>query len=200
MKAKIVVYEGPDRVGKATQSKMMVDFLREHGFKAERVEVPERNFLHKYIYMMLKNGVARKHPYFFQFVQMMNKLIFQVVSLPKLVRNNDYVVLDRWTPSAWVYGLADGLNRTYVETLLKLGKKADFTVVLVGKPQVTEMRDDYEKDSSLQSRVRNLYEVYAAQNDDTVLIQANQTRVEVFHQIHDALMSENVVPATENVT
>lgn len=192
--AKLIAFEGADRVGKATQSKMMVETLKGLGFRAVRVEIPEKNFLHKHIYVMLKNGFARKHPYIFQMVQALNKLTFQLFSLPRLERDNDYVILDRWFPSAWVYGLADGLNKFYVEALLKLGRRADYTVILQGRPQVDEMRDDYEKDSDLQSRVRKLYEDYHELNlQDTVLVQANRTRKEVHEQIVASLSQEGII-------
>jgi thymidylate kinase len=178
--AKVIVYEGPDRVGKATQSKMMVESLRSLGFKATRIEVPVKNFLHPRIYGMLKSGFAAKHPYFFQAVQVANRRVFQLLDLPQIMKDNDYVIFDRWSPSTWVYGLATGLPRWYVEFLLVGIKDPDYVVILNGIPHVNEMRDVYEKDHELQARVRNLYLTYANEHPDICsVIEANLGRTEV---------------------
>lgn len=198
--AKLIAFEGPDRVGKATQSKLMLETLTSLGYRAVRVEVPVQNFLHKYIYKMLKNGVAKNHPYFFQFIQVMNRVVFQLFALPKLERENDYVIFDRWSPSTWVYGLATGVNRTYVEAMLYPIRKPDYTIVLNGRAQVQEMRDDYEKDNSLQSRVRDLYVDYAdLYSEKTALVWANQTRESAHEEILGILLQRKLVTTPDTL-
>lgn len=192
--AKIIVYEGPDRVGKATQSKMMVESLMAMGFKATRIEVPVKNFLHPRIYGMLKSGFAARHPYIFQAVQVANRRVFQFFELQKIMKEHDYVVFDRWSPSTWVYGLATGLPRWYVDFLLLGIKKPDYVVILNGTPHVTEMRDVYEKDRTLQSRVRDLYLNYADENSEVCsVIQANMDKTEVLELTFQSLIRAKVI-------
>lgn len=192
--AKIIAYEGADRVGKATQSKMMTQALIDKGFRAVRIEVPVKNFLHPKIYSMLKSGYAAKHPYFFQAVQVSNRRVFQLTELPSILDENDYVVFDRWSPSTWVYGLATGLPRWYVDFLLLGIKQPDHVIILDGSPHVAEMRDVYEKDFDLQERVRNLYRVFSEENSGkTDLIKANQERDVVFDLSFTALNRAGIV-------
>jgi thymidylate kinase len=192
--AKIIVYEGPDRVGKATQSKMMVEFLAAMGYKATRIEVPVKNFLHSRIYGMLKSGFASRHPYIFQAVQVANRRVFQLLELQKIMKDHDYIIFDRWSPSTWVYGLATGLPRWYVDFLLLGIKRPDYVVILNGTPHVTEMRDVYEKDKDLQSRVRDLYLDYANENPDVCsVISANADKTEVLELTFQSLMKAKVI-------
>ncbi len=192
--AKIIVYEGPDRVGKATQSKMMVESLAAMGYRAIRIEVPVKNFLHPRIYSMLKSGFAARHPYLFQAVQVANRRVFQFLDLDQIMKDHDYVVFDRWSPSTWVYGLATGLPRWYVDFLLLGIKKPDYVVILNGMPHVAEMRDVYEKDRDLQSRVRQLYLDYSNENPDiSSVIEANMEKTEVLEVTFQALMRAKVI-------
>lgn len=200
---KIIAISGPDRIGKATQSKMLTEILNISGYKAVRVEVPVKNFLHKHIYDMLRSGSAKTYPRFFQCVQTANRIVFQLFELPKLLRENDYVILDRWSASSWVYGLATGLSNRFVTTLLSLVKKPDYTIILNGPARVKETRDVYEADLDLQRRVRVYYDLYALENEcSATLINATQSKQDVFEQIvnilkHQGLVSNQLVSKKE---
>lgn len=178
-KCKIIVYEGPDRVGKATQSLLLLSSLNQMGYNAERVEVPVKGLCYDSIYRMLKNGSAKRHPYIFQFIQFMNRFIFQIFVFPFLYFKNDYIIFDRWSASSWVYGTSTGLNQTFILFLMFFMKKPDLTVILNGYPQVQVVRDDYEKDRDLQSRVRMYYEIYHSKfnkSGNLILLNANQEK------------------------
>jgi thymidylate kinase len=191
---KIIAISGPDRIGKATQSKMLTEILNISGYKAVRIEVPVKNFLHKHIYSMLRSGSAKTYPHFFQCLQTANRVVFQLFKLPKLLRENDYVILDRWSVSSWVYGLATGLSNRFVTTLLSLVKKPDYTIILNGPARVKETRDVYEADLDLQRRVRVYYDLYALENEDSVtLINATQSKQDVFEQIVNVLKQQGLV-------
>jgi thymidylate kinase len=92
--AKILCIEGGDKMGKETQTKMLVSHLETLGKNVTLVEVPyDDGMTHDIIYKMLKSGSAKDKPYVFQFVHFINKMIFQVCKLPTLLLKNDYVVL-----------------------------------------------------------------------------------------------------------
>lgn len=133
-KATIVAIEGPDKVGKATQTRLLVDSLVNKGFHVNFFEVPRRRTLTgSIIYSMLRNGDVARHPNVFQFIQFLNKLSFQLFVLPKLRRTCDFIVLDRWVMSSIVYGTVSGCPRWYVDSLAKLLVEPDCTIVLHGR-------------------------------------------------------------------
>jgi thymidylate kinase len=161
--SKIIAIEGPDRVGKATQSRMLCDHItKELNKKATVVEVPIRDGgTYKIIYWMLKNGLAKKFPKVFQWLQVLNRWIFQTTRLVELEHEYDYVIFDRWSCSSVVYGAAEGLNRRSLEKMARLLRAPDFTIVLLGDSHAHEAEDVYESDSVLQGRVSDLYAAWA---------------------------------------
>ena len=193
MFATLVAVEGPDKVGKETQTKLLTQILKERGNKAVLVEVPYGDGVtYPLIYMMLKNGVAKRWPNLFQFVQFLNKFVFQFTALLWLLLTNDYVVLDRWSLSAIVYGDATGVNPTYNRFLYFLLKRPDVTVVLHGPSfrRKSEADDVYEADNDLQKAVkRGYYDWVIAHPADHELIDNQGTREDVSERVLAAVKS-----------
>lgn len=190
---KIIAVEGPDRVGKATQVKLLRNHIRSLGHSVATVEVPVRDgHTHKVIYWMLGNGLAKKFPKFFQWLQVLNRKIFQKWFLSTMADKVDYVIFDRWNLSTYVYGTAEGLNidpNRLFSSLLR----PDATVVIVGRIPGLAARDSYEADSGLQDRVSVLYRDWAMSNDDAVLVEAEGTRGEVLGRILSQLTQKNII-------
>ena len=158
--AKLIVFEGPDSVGKGTQSKLLVETLQSRGLKVTRVEPTKESHPQgrRLIYSMLESGSAKRYPNAFQFVQFLNRLYFQWAKLPKLLSTNDVVVMDRWALSGYVYGAATGINPTLNDWMYARAKKPDAYVVLLGKSYKRAQADDsYERDTALQQQVKRLY-------------------------------------------
>lgn len=184
--AKMVVVEGPDKVGKQTQSQMLAHVLRRYGDKVKLVEVPYNDgSTYRLIYRMLKNGQAKKYPNLFQFVQFLNKFIFQRTVLLWLRITCACIVLDRWKLSAIVYGDATGVNPTFNRMLYGMLKDPDVTVILHGSSFKRQEADDvYEKDNSLQTAVRNGYYEWAQEHPENHDLIDNQgSRDEVHERI-----------------
>lgn len=197
---KIIAIEGPDRVGKATQTSLLTAYLRSKSVVTNNngltyyasvtsVEVPVKGFLHSTIYYMLRNGLAKRFPNLFQTVQSLNKLWFQIFYLKRW--NVDYVTLDRWKLSTRVYGEATGVHSILLRVFDYLLIEPDATIVLEGAAQVNEARDSYERDSKLQRLVRTTYAKIAHEKDKHFVINANQTREAVHNDIVNAL--KNVI-------
>lgn len=197
---KIIAIEGPDRVGKATQTSLLTAYLRSKSVitnnngltyyaSVTSVEVPVKGFLHSTIYYMLRNGLAKRCPNLFQAVQSLNKLWFQIFYLKRW--NVDYVTLDRWKLSTRVYGEATGVHSILLRVFDYLLIEPDATIVLEGAAQVNEARDSYERDSKLQRLVRTTYAKIAHEKDKHFVINANQTREAVHNDIVNAL--KNVI-------
>lgn len=165
-RAKLIVIEGPDKSGKATQSKLLAKTLNDDGFSAVRVEVPiKKSLTGSLIYSMLKSGTVARHPLAFQFLQFVNKFTFQLFSLRKLMRSNDYVILDRWSLSSLVYGVVSGCPEWYVFALYYPLVKPDMTFVMHGRTfdrnaKTLEEKgtdDAYESDNKFMSRIKRKY-------------------------------------------
>jgi thymidylate kinase len=187
MCAKLIVIEGPDRVGKETQSyKLFSQIHTETNSSAAIMEVPINDRLtYPLIYWMLRNGLAKKFPNLFQTIQFLNKLLFQILHLPALLSLGDYVILDRWSLSAIVYGDASGSSRWLNRFFWRVLKKPDLTLILHGPMHKRhDVPDSYETDTSLQLAVRRGYYDWAQEHpDDHELIDSQGTVSEVHERI-----------------
>lgn len=156
-----IAIEGPDRVGKATQSVMLVERLRQvKGWeRSGLIEVPIKDTLtHTQIYAMLHNGMALKYPQAFQALQVTNRLYAQAGWLTTLVSEYDCLVFDRWNASAYAYGRAAGVDIDEIECLTSLVAVPDLTIILDGPGfSMEKAPDDYESNPKLQTDVRAYY-------------------------------------------
>lgn len=193
-RAKLIAFEGPDKTGKETQSKMAVEALRGAGARVERIEAPTKatRWTHRLIYWMLRTGWAKRLPNSFQFVQTLNKLSFQLFHLPAIEARNDVVVFDRWGLSSVIYGTATGVSPRVVLWFYDRIKKADLTVVFVERSfrRSSTEDDSYEKDSELQARVRGLYRDWAwSHSEDHVLVDNARSVEEVHREVMDRIVT-----------
>lgn len=198
--SKLIVIEGPDGVGKATQTSMLVDYINNVlGLKAVRVEVPIDDALtYPVIYWMLRNGLAKKFPKSFQWLQVLNRRIFQSTKLVSLEHDYDYdyVVFDRWHTSTAVYGAAEGLSGEFLSRVGRLLRLPDFTIVLVGKSHRPVAEDVYESDDDLQVRVRRLYEAWSGANPRvSCVVDASPPRADVAATIRSVLRERRMIPS-----
>jgi len=203
--AKVIVVEGPDKHGKSTQAKMLHAALskmvtRNYPFDGRDndvvlVKIPSAGATSKLIYWMLGNGLARKFPTLFQLVHFTNKLMFQTFTLPKLSRQHDFVIVDRWSLSAMAYGKAEGVSDRLNEMMFSALRQPDITFVLHGETftRKTTTDDSYEKDSDMQSRVKGNYVTLAASLPNHVLVDNSPGRDAVHETIMDELRDRGIV-------
>jgi len=196
MFAKLISIEGPDRVGKATQSKNIVETFKGMNRSTKRIEIPFNDRLtYKMIYWMLRNGLVKKTPNLFQFVQFFNKFLFQIVVLPWLWLRYDFIVFDRWALSAIVYGDASGASGWFNRMLCSMLVKPYLTIILMGRARGVCDEDVYEKDTTIQKLVRVGYNDYAAKNmADCCIVDCEDTVEAVHWNIIEELIFENIIP------
>lgn len=194
--SKIIVIEGPDRVGKQTQTNLLKKTFMKYGLLATVVEVPIRSAVtYRIIYWMLRNGLAKKFPKTFQWFQYMNRKVFQVLTLPKLEEHYDAIIMDRWSLSTIVYGAAEGVPKEYTESLAKKLRQPDHTVILYGKAYSHEAEDAYEADMILQDKVREEYANWAMNNPEiSSLVDCQRDRRDVARDIKEVLQSKRILP------
>jgi thymidylate kinase len=195
--SRIIVLEGADRCGKNTQAKMLTDHIRSIGKTTALVEVPvEDSYTHSVIYWMLQSGAAKKLPKIFQWLQCLNRLIFQTYRLVKLEHENDFIVFDRWSLSSAVYGKAEGLPSSLTDKIYCLVRKPDFTVLFIGERLTSETEDVYEADDKLQERVRTLYAEWADSHpkESYVVIDTKRSREQISNEINIILKISRILP------
>ena len=192
----IIVIVGADRCGKATQSRLLRDHIRNVlNKRADVVEVPIKSpVTYRLIYWMLSSGLAKKFPKLFQWIQFANRKIFKMMHLTSLMRKNDVVIFDRWSLSTIVYGEAEGVPRRWSERLAEKLIIPSHTILLIGKPHTKETEDVYEADSTLQDRVRDLYESWGIRHPITsTIVDCGDTREEVHKKIVESLWTSNTL-------
>jgi thymidylate kinase len=194
--SKIIVVEGPDRVGKFTQTHLLQEYITGIGLGATVVEVPIRSAItYRVIYWMLQNGLAKTFPKIFQWFQFINRKIFQVFTLPVLEEHYDFIIMDRWSLSTIVYGIAEGVPKDYTIGLAKKLREPDFTIILFGEAHEHVAEDSYEADVSLQVRVRLEYAKWALENPKmTKFIDCNQDKKIVAEKIKNILQEKRILP------
>lgn len=180
--SKVIVVEGPDRVGKATQVELLKKTLSGKNKSVSTIEVPlKSNLIYYVIYWMLSNGMAKRFPRLFQWFQYFNRQIFQWTILPKLEKSFDYIIMDRWSLSTVVYGTATGVSKEFTEKLTDRLRKPDFTIILLGPSHKHEAEDVYESDVDLQKRVRDLYRDWSMSNSQASSIFDCSAPREILH-------------------
>jgi len=196
IKAKIIVVEGPDRVGKQTQTNLLKQTFLNYGLFATVVEVPIRSMVtYRIIYWMLKNGMAKKFPKIFQWFQYLNRKIFQIFTLPYLEERYDAIIMDRWSLSTIVYGTAEGVPKQHTIGLAKKLRQPDYTIILHGKSYSCEAEDTYEADLTLQNKVREEYTNWALDNpDSTSMVDCQRDKKIVSREIKKILQTKRILP------
>lgn len=196
---KLVVFEGPDKVGKETQSKLLANVLKAQGLNCVRIEPTKESHPRgkKLIYGMLESGTAKRHPTAFQLVQFLNRMYFQLFKLPKLLRENHVVILDRWALSGYIYGSAERINQWLNDWMYARAKRADVVLILSGTSyRRSGIDDSYEKDYNLQVSVRYMYRKVAREFPGHVLVDNHDSVMDVHNSIMALLENMHIIPGS----
>lgn len=169
---RLIVIEGADGAGKNTQSKRIVEHLRAIGHTAHLYSFPRygtplgaaiRRHLMKEIALVEDPATrAPEDAMMFQCLMLADKSD-AAVSIREHLKNGDFVVCDRWIPSSYCYGKADGLDPEWLDRMHASLPVADLNIYLDVSPEETlrrrpAMRDRYEENRELQQRVRENYQ------------------------------------------
>lgn len=209
--------EGPDKVGKATQSKMLADALVGLGpefarnnitARIHRVEIPSKNHAcYDKVYDMLKrredgSAPAVDHPAIFQTFQVANR--FHVQEDLKRMEADDptIIVFDRWVASSYVYGAASNVSADQIRIINDGLIVPEVTFVLNGRGfDRPETEDDaYEDDDSFQSKVRRAYKEWVSgfhPGSDAYEVDADRDKEavheEIFSVVKRTLISRGIL-------
>jgi dTMP kinase len=140
-----IVLEGEDGSGKTTQAKLLAAWMNEHTATTRLWRFPNpRVDSYKHIMDMLKDGtkVLSSDPQASAYMLQSLMVVNRMQSLEEL--NGDletgHVVSDRWWPSGYAYGTADGLSKVAAFPLSTGLPVADYHVLLSVDPKVSAQR------------------------------------------------------------
>ena len=163
----IVVFEGGDQAGKATQARMLEDALESGGVATAAFAFPDyATPVGRQIEALLRNAGADRGP-----PQVLHLLLAanRWEALPQIRRalgEGKAVVINRYYHSNIIYGMARGLDRRWLAGLDAGLPEPDLVVLLDIDPaesfkRKASGRDSFESDAGLLERARSLYRAEA---------------------------------------
>jgi thymidylate kinase len=195
----IFIFCGPDGVGKTTAAKEFSKL-----FEAPYIKFPYGSdgnpdataHSGRVIREILNNTEHPCNPVAFQALQYLNK-IETIPLIEALEKEFGIVFIDRWFPSALIYGEVDGIDRAWNGFLCKsLDDLLQPTLlfVFVGEP----FKKDNDIYGNKQERIRELYEKYCASqiNNPTVVRidvtgkTLEEVHAECFYHIVNAMLTK----------
>lgn len=185
----LIAFEGPDQLGKTTQSKYLYYRLNEKFSNVRYLSFPNPHYMYGPTIgrMLLAQSHeahnAKANPIVFQAICSANKLHAQ--SVFSATKRKSIIVLDRWRTSSYVYGRASGLCLQRVDMMCEGLYEPDVEIAFSGAPFKKEDKDQdaYEKDREFQERVHDIYREYHTSSPSTLLVNANSNRNEVASDI-----------------
>ena len=167
-KGKIIVIEGPDKAGKRTQSRLLIDSLKTSGRVCVVMDFPDYTTP---IGMEIRAFLNGKREYTREIKHMLlsaNRWE-RKREIESMIDTGTIVVINRYYPSNIVYGVANGLNIHWLANLEKGLPKEDLVITLDVSPAVLNARsaeedlDSFEKDRKLSLEVAKNYRKFAKQ-------------------------------------
>lgn len=194
-KGKIIALEGPDKAGKMTQSKLLVDSLRKSGRISVVMDFPDystpigveisafledkRDYSNEVKHMLMSaNRWERKR------------------EIESLVKTGTIVVINRYYHSNLVYGISNGLNIDWLLNLDKGLPKEDIAIVINISPSTvtlrTEKLDLFERNEKLLLAVNKNYSKLAKQFSWKI-ISGDNSKEQVHQDILNLLKREKII-------
>lgn len=200
----IVTFEGLDKSGKASQSALLTQALRDCGLRVEasefhRYDTPTGELVAKFL-----RGDYEADQYTIELLMAADKQA-QQPWFDKLEGEVDVLVLDRYTGSQWAYAIAQGIEGDFADTLQRHMRQPDLTVLLDIPAELSMSRkgkhnggenDRYESDRELLTNVRRVYR--GSLNDTDLCINGDQpvatVHDEVLRFVQERLRQEGILP------
>jgi dTMP kinase len=157
----IVAFEGLDQSGKQTQAEMLRDRLKQNGHKSRLESFPDyATSIGEEIARALQ-GEREYGPDVMQLLYIANRYE-RKPDLLRWLEGGLIIVCDRYMASSIAYGEAFGLDPVWLAEMQKFLPKTVATILLDIAPETAVTRksadrDRYERDLSLQARVRQSY-------------------------------------------
>lgn len=197
---KIISIEGIDAVGKLTQSRMLEQCLVKSGHATCSLSFPD-----------YETGIGKEIKAFLlggrDFLPELRHMLFAANRWEKVQeinmhrQSNEFIIIDRYSESNLVYGIANGLELNWLEALEAGIPKSDLVLVL-DAPATNLLarrlgnRDKYEKDSTLQLDARTLYKRLAPEFGWTIVDASGE--IEEVHNLVKNVVKRNMTKWRRN--
>ncbi|MFN3654890.1 MAG: dTMP kinase [Candidatus Nitrosotenuis sp.] len=189
----IIVIEGADQAGKKTQSQLLAYALRKIRIKTKIFSFPDyttplgqeiNKFLH---------GKRKFPPQVIHCLLAANRWE-KLTAIQQAHQKNSVIIMNRYYQSNLVYGVANGLNLNWLQSLDEGLPKADLVIVLDVPQKVSFLRkktkrDRFEKNTEFLKRISKTYKTLAKKFGWKV-IDASQTKDQVHQDIMKILSSK----------
>ncbi|HXG14336.1 MAG TPA: dTMP kinase [Candidatus Nitrosotenuis sp.] len=189
----IIVIEGADQAGKKTQSQLLANALRKNKIKTKIFSFPDyttplgqeiNKFLH---------GKRKFPPQVIHCLLAANRWE-KLTEIQQAHQKNSVIIMNRYYQSNLVYGVANGLNLNWLQSLDKGLPKADLVIVLDVPQKVSFLRkktkrDRFEKNTEFLKKISKTYKTLAKKFGWKV-IDASQTKDQVHQDIMKVLSSK----------
>ena len=179
---RLIVFEGPDGVGKSTLSQAFVDRLKAMGLMCEHLSFPgkETGTVGRLVYDVHHNpagyglGKITATSLPLHIAAHLDEIEQRI--MPALSEGR-WVILDRFWWSTWVYGCIDGVDRTTLDAIVEVervhwhGIKPDALFLIdrsndsFDSEHRVQLREGYE---DLYDSEKGRYPVQRVQNDDSI--------------------------------
>ena len=192
MPGHLIAFEGLDQSGKQTQAELLRDYLREQGRKARLVSFPDYGTS---IGEEIARALSNERDYGPDVMQLLY-IANRYEKKPDLQRWLDgglMLVSDRYTASSVAYGEAFGLDPVWLTEMQRFLPPASLTILLDIAPDTAVKRksvdrDRYERDLTLQARVRDSYHRLATR-DGWLLLNGERSKDEIAEEVFTHLAS-----------
>ena len=157
----LIAMEGLDQSGKATQSQLLRDQLRQGGTRARLVSFPDYGTSIGEEIARALQGEREYGADVMQLLYIANRHE-RKADLERWLDGGLVVVCDRYVASSVAYGEAQGLDVDWLTQTQRFLPAPDLTILLDIAPELavnrkTTGRDRYERDLALLGRVRDSY-------------------------------------------
>jgi len=182
----LIVIEGSDKAGKATQTQLLKEDLKKKGLSGASLAFPVYTTKIGEEIRAILHG-EREYP-----VQVMHMLLSanrweKKAEIEKMLVENEVVVLNRYYQSNLVYGLASGLKSEWLLALDEGLPKEDIVILLDVSPEVSIQRmaskgDIFEMNDDIMRNVSRLYRELAGKYE-WILVNGDKSREDIHKEI-----------------
>jgi len=156
---KLIVFEGIDRAGKSTQLSKLVNKLRNRGYTVDTFVFPTHNSTGSLLRKAL-SGQESLNPEAMHLLFSADRYQAKYY-LNEMIKNNDFVILDRYYFSGIAYSVSNGVDRDWCHEIDSNLPKPDHVIYLDIDPSEAAKRSEYGEcvfdNVEFQSKVRQAY-------------------------------------------
>ena len=165
-KGKIIVLEGTDKAGKTTQSRLLLEALKNLGKVCVIIDFPDYTTAIGMEIRAFLDG-RREYPAETKHLLFSANRWEKKKEIESMVENGTIVVMNRYWQSNLAYGAANGMDTNWLLRLDKGLPKEDLVIVLLVNPATSgkraQIQDAFESDARLAAAAHRNYTKYARQ-------------------------------------